>query len=771
MKSKGHCEKDPDPCPDLSDPTEMRLPELLPRIRLLFARLAVAVPLTAAACCPALAADTWTDIIPGVRYLQRVTTTPRPLRIHVLVVDLSNPRIRVGTLMKNEYPGPDGGETTSGMARRHGALAAINCDYFSSGTTEDHIPQGISIHDGFLIPGSGYVPGRLSWVLNGSTGESFIGVYATAYPYTPEPWMYQAASGGPRLVRNGAVSIENTSGLPSAYALNPRTALGISQDRRKLILAVVDGRQPGFSEGMTGPEMGQLLIEMGAHDGMNFDSGGSSTFYLNGAVRNRPSDGTERRVANALAVWDTFDQGPPPAVALATGFEGPLFAPGTVNGQNGWTGSASIVAGSGPDGGRALVLDGSGASRSLTPGPDRVQWIDFRARRVGGAGTGTMLFGSSPTAVFGAVRFHSDGRIAALAGLGSGGLGTGFWQNLTPYSIGQWYRVSVRVDYSPNVARYSVYVDGRQYAAGLAYKDAGANSSLGWLRFEDSGTGSWVVDDVYAGNTHYLYPRVEPDEVSIPAGGSLPFSLKNGPAASWQVLDERLPGGLSAAPGTVASVDTQGQVTALSPGTFRLRAADAPGRQDISGTLTVSPSLPLAAIRAAADGTPASAAGLVVTAAFPGHVYAQQEDRASGLRIETAETFPPGSRIWAAGTVGSAGGERVLNAMMIWATGSAPVPPPLTMSNRDAAALRPGLDPAGLFIRTCGRITRVEPDRFFLSDGSTVGDGIAVLLSGLSGSHAGRFAAVSGALGAASGTGGFQPAVKPRSPADLLLLD
>jgi len=93
------------------------------------------------------------------------------------------------------------------------------------------------------------------------------------------------------------------------------------------------------------------------------------------------------------------------------------------------------------------------------------------------------------------------------------------------------------------------------------------------------------------------------------------------------------------------------------------------------------------------------------------------------------------------------------------------------MSNRDAAALRPGLDPAGLFIRTCGRITRVEPDRFFLSDGSTGGDGTAVLLSGLSGSHTGRFAAVSGALGAASGTGGFQPAVKPRSPADVLLLD
>jgi hypothetical protein len=727
--------------------------------------------LTAAVSAPARTADTWTDVIPGVRYLHRVTSTPRPLRIHVLIVDLSNPRVRVGTLMKNEYPGPDGGETTSSMARRHGALAAINCDYFSSGTTEDHIPQGISIHDGLLMSGSGYVPGRLSWVMDEATRESFMGVYATAYPYTPQPWMFQAASGGPRLVRDGVISIENTSGLPSAYSLNPRTALGISQDRKTLILAVVDGRQPGFSEGMTGPEMGQLLIEMGAYQGMNFDSGGSSTFYLNGAVRNRPSDGSERRVANALAVWDTFDQGPPPAVALATGFEGPLYTPGLVNGQNGWSGSASITPGAGSDGRRALVLDDNGASRNVTTGADKVQWIDFRARRVGGAGTGTMLFGVSPSAVFGAVRFHSDGRIAALAGVGAGGYGTAFWQNLTPYSVGQWRRISVRVDYSSNVNRYSVYVDGRQYAAGLAYKDAGANAALQWLRFEDSGAGNWVIDDLYVGNTHYLHPRIEPEEVAIPVGGGLSFELKNGPAASWQVFEERLPGGEAAPPGTVASVDASGKVTALSPGTFRLVAADSPGRQDASGTVTVLPSFSVAGIRAAGDGSFVALGRAVVTANFAGHLYAQQEDRASGLRINTPETFLPGTRIWASGTAATLAGEKVLNAQTVWSSETGDPAAALTMSNRDATAIRPGLNPAGLFIRTTGRISRVETDRFFLSDGSMSGDGLAVLMPGLPDSDVGRFAAVSGALGVTDGLVGTVPAVKPQSLEDVVLLD
>jgi hypothetical protein len=745
-----------------------RFPRTDPRIASLAALCCL---LAAAVSAPAPAADTWTDVIPGVRYLHRVTTTPRPLRIHVLIVDVSNPRIRVGTLMKNEYPGPDGGETTSGMARRHGALAAINCDYFSSGTTEDHIPQGISIHDGLLMAGSGHVPGRLSWVMDETTRESYMGVYATTYPYTPQPWMFHAASGGPRLVRDGVISIENTSGLPSAYSLNPRTALGISQDRKTLILAVVDGRQPGFSEGVTGPEMGQLLIEMGAYQGMNFDSGGSSTFYLNGAVRNRPSDGSERRVTNALAVWDTFDQGPPPAVAVATGFEGPFFAPGPVNGQNGWSGSASITQGAGPDGGRALVLDDNGASRNVTTGVDKVQWIDFRARRVGGAGTGTMLFGVSPSAVFGAVRFHSDGRIAALAGLGAGGYGTGFWQNLTTYSVGEWRRISVRVDYSSNVNRYSVYVDGRQYAAGLAYKDAGANTSLQWLRFEDTGTGGWVIDDLYVGNTHYLYPRVEPEDAAIPAGGSLPFVLKNGPTASWQVFEERLPNGQAAAPGMVASVDASGRVTAFSPGTFRLLAADSQGRQDASGTVTVLPSLSVAGIRAATDGSSVSLGRAVVTASFAGHLYAQQEDRASGMRVNTAEAFPPGTRIWATGTAATLAGEKVLNAQMMWASETGPVPTPLTMSNRDAAAIRPGLHPAGLLIRTSGRITRVEADRFYLSDGSTGGDGLAVLLPGFPAANTGRFATVSGALGVTTGPNGPAPALKPRSPEDVLVVD
>jgi hypothetical protein len=65
-------------------------------------------------------------------------------------------------------------------------------------------------------------------------------------------------------------------------------------------MVVVDGRQPGYSVGMTTFEMAQTLVRLGAVRGMQLDSGGSSTVAFDGTVLNRPSDGRERAVATGL---------------------------------------------------------------------------------------------------------------------------------------------------------------------------------------------------------------------------------------------------------------------------------------------------------------------------------------------------------------------------------------------------------------------------------------------------------------------------------------
>lgn len=105
--------------------------------------------------------------------------------------------------------------------------------------------------------------------------------------------VHDAISGGPRILRNGEVSVEyELEGQRVAFATerHPRTAIGYSQDRRYLITAVVDGRQPGYSIGMNLFDLAALMKEFGCFDAINLDGGGSSTMILEDKIINRPSD-------------------------------------------------------------------------------------------------------------------------------------------------------------------------------------------------------------------------------------------------------------------------------------------------------------------------------------------------------------------------------------------------------------------------------------------------------------------------------------------------
>jgi exopolysaccharide biosynthesis protein len=112
----------------------------------------------------------------------------------------------------------------------------------------------------------------------------------------------KAIGGGPRLVRNGTVRVENEPFMTKQLTgRHPRTGIGIDE-KGNLIIEVVDGRMPGFSVGMTLTELAYDLKQHGAIDAMNFDGGGSSTFCFYGAIRNYPCNGAERPVTNALVI-------------------------------------------------------------------------------------------------------------------------------------------------------------------------------------------------------------------------------------------------------------------------------------------------------------------------------------------------------------------------------------------------------------------------------------------------------------------------------------
>ena len=83
---------------------------------------------------------------------------------------------------------------------------------------------------------------------------------------------------------------------------HPRTAVGFSQDGKKVYLMVIDGRQANYSAGATTGQVAAILKALGAYTGVNLDGGGSSCMVFNGEIKNKPSDGSERAVANGVMV-------------------------------------------------------------------------------------------------------------------------------------------------------------------------------------------------------------------------------------------------------------------------------------------------------------------------------------------------------------------------------------------------------------------------------------------------------------------------------------
>lgn len=113
--------------------------------------------------------------------------------------------------------------------------------------------------------------------------------------------------GWPRLLEAG-VNVARTAAIRegtisrNAEARHPRTAIGVSKDRRTVWLYVVDGRS-ATSVGMTTSELADALRALGAWDALNFDGGGSTTLVIDGRVVNAPTDASgEREVGNALLV-------------------------------------------------------------------------------------------------------------------------------------------------------------------------------------------------------------------------------------------------------------------------------------------------------------------------------------------------------------------------------------------------------------------------------------------------------------------------------------
>lgn len=83
---------------------------------------------------------------------------------------------------------------------------------------------------------------------------------------------------------------------------DPRTAIGIKESG-EVILITVDGRQPGYSYGLTAQELGEFLIEYKVKDAALLDGGASTEMIIDGKIINRPSfRSSERPLGGAIII-------------------------------------------------------------------------------------------------------------------------------------------------------------------------------------------------------------------------------------------------------------------------------------------------------------------------------------------------------------------------------------------------------------------------------------------------------------------------------------
>ncbi|HEU5206204.1 MAG TPA: phosphodiester glycosidase family protein [Gaiellaceae bacterium] len=215
---------------------------------------------------------------------------------------------------------PDWGSTTPRVA---GAFAVVLGSFpFATPNTDLAVPvasagPATSVR---IQPGSAVLLARGNAAAK-LQAEALPGSVVTLRLILQPDWsvVSDAIGGGPVLVRDGVPVYRSNEAFTIAQLAprGPRTAVGQRADGG-IVFVTTDGRQPGFSVGMTNFELARTLVRYGAVRGMGLDGGGSSTMAFEGTVLNSPSDGRERAVSTALMLQYYGVYAPPPLEAVVS---------------------------------------------------------------------------------------------------------------------------------------------------------------------------------------------------------------------------------------------------------------------------------------------------------------------------------------------------------------------------------------------------------------------------------------------------------------------
>ena len=163
--------------------------------------------------------------------------------------------------------------------------------------------------DGFVLSAQGTEVSKISSMKIGEKVSLTVDVDAA--------WkgsQFMLAS-GPLLVQEGKSALTIDLASPRVTDRVPHTAVATDATGGRAFFVTVDGRQKGYSQGMTLIEFANYLVSIGAYNAINLDGGGSTTMVTRRygdvypTLINRPSDGSERSVSAILEAISTAPYG------------------------------------------------------------------------------------------------------------------------------------------------------------------------------------------------------------------------------------------------------------------------------------------------------------------------------------------------------------------------------------------------------------------------------------------------------------------------------
>lgn len=211
----------------------------------------------------------WRPIFQGIELRDLASDKPRMMRGYAMRIDLKAPGIEfIATPGNGDAPGETTSTFTTTFLEKEHVQAAVNAAPFNlvkdeEGSAEDVL--GLMISKGEVVS-----PEQAGYPSLMFTKDNRVSIAESSGDRKD---IFNAVSGFQIVLTNGEVR-----GTDQRFA--PRTAAGVTEDGRYLLLLVIDGRQTDWSIGATTPEVGAWLKALGAREGINLDGGGTTTMAV-----------------------------------------------------------------------------------------------------------------------------------------------------------------------------------------------------------------------------------------------------------------------------------------------------------------------------------------------------------------------------------------------------------------------------------------------------------------------------------------------------------